>query len=489
MDGKKTRHLPGSGLQPNILWFCTDQQRFDTIAALGNPYVHTPNLDRLVASGVAFTRAYCQNPISTPSRSAFLTGRYPSATGVNANGNEYFPREAEETLVTRLLAGAGYDCGLVGKLHLAGCAERKEPRVDDGFRVFEWSHSPRPLWGTEDHAYAHWLSEQGLDHREVLHLRDKRKDRAIVPTPDQDNVPPEHHHLTWAGERATEFVREARSPWLLCLNTFEPHPPFNPPYEYYRRFDPASLPGPAFRASDVAFQESLAEAGVEFQTAARDPDSFGGRELQAAYWASVEFVDEQVGRLLDVLDQTGQRSNTIIVFMSDHGEMLGDHGLVQKGCRFYEGLVRVPLIISWPGALAQDLQSDALVELIDVAPTLLELVGLPVPERMQGCSFTDILTEAEDPDRRRSSVRSEYYDSLGSGNGNRATMLCDGTWKVIVHHAAGVGELYNLCDDPWEHDNLWDEPTARDVRDRLIRLSFDRTIEAIDSGVRVTSLY
>src|SRR5262245_1901054 len=129
---------------PNILWYCADQQRFDTIGALGNPHVRTPNFDRLAAEGVAFTHAYCQSPICTPSRASFLTGRYPSGVRVNTNGNTHFPRD--ETLVTRLLADAGYMCGLIGKLHLAGACYGREARVDDGYSFFRYSHAPRPDW-------------------------------------------------------------------------------------------------------------------------------------------------------------------------------------------------------------------------------------------------------------------------------------------------------------------------------------------------------
>jgi len=475
--------------RPNILLFCTDQQRFDTIGALGNPHVHTPNLDRLAASGTAFTHAYCQSPICTPSRASFMTGRYPSAIGVNTNGNDYFPREAEDTLLSRLLARANYDCGLVGKLHIAGAADRKEPRVDDGFRVFEWSHSPRPLWRTQEHAYAAWLVEKGLDPEVVLHLRDKRKDRAIVPSSERDNVPPEYHHLTWVGERATDFIRSARRPWLLCVNTFEPHPPFNPPYEYYRRFDPGTMPGPAFREEDIEQQMQFERAGVDFQTSATHPAEIGGQELQAAYYAMVEFVDEQLGRLIQTLEETNQRADTLVLFTSDHGEMLGDHGLVQKGCRFYDGLIRVPMIWSWPGRIAENVRSDALVELTDLAPTLLQSAGLPVPEQMQGRSFASILQQSDDNPTHRQSVRSEYIDALGLENHSRATMYFDGTWKLVQYHGTGLGELYNLLDDPHEFTNLWEVSSTRRLRDELIRHNHDRTIESLDPGIRVTRPY
>ena len=129
--------------RPNILWICTDQQRYDTINALGYDHVDTPVVDSLVAEGVAFTRAYCQSPICTPSRASFLTGQYASAVHINGNGLDFFPGHPQ--LVTKMLADAGYDCGLIGKLHLASAYRRIEPRVDDGYRYWEYSHAPRDL--------------------------------------------------------------------------------------------------------------------------------------------------------------------------------------------------------------------------------------------------------------------------------------------------------------------------------------------------------
>ena len=151
--------------RPNILWICTDQQRYDTIGALGNDHINTPNIDRLVQEGVAFTHAYCQNPICTPSRASFLTGMYPSSVHACMNGNDYWADAAP--LVTRLLSDAGYDCGLAGKLHLAGAADRIEPRGDDGYRVFDWSHQPIDGW-PEGHAYADRLRDQGSGSRSRL---------------------------------------------------------------------------------------------------------------------------------------------------------------------------------------------------------------------------------------------------------------------------------------------------------------------------------
>ena len=464
--------------RPNILWYCSDQQRFDTIGALGNPHVHTPTLDRLVAGGVAFTHAYCQSPICTPSRASFLTGRYPSAVRVNTNGNTHFPRE--EPLVTRRLADVGYDCGLVGKLHLAGASNGCEPRVDDGYGFFRYSHAPRHFW-LKGHDYVDWLVAKGGDPERLLRAPHYRQAGIMEPSPSQDNVPPSLHQTTWCTEQAIEFVEQSGGkPWVLSVNPFDPHPPYNPPWEYYRRFDPATMPGPHFRESDLAHQARL--AGVDFQTTPRRPEEIQAQKIQALYYAMIEQIDEQLGRLLEALERTGQREHTLVIFTSDHGEALGDHGLTLKGCRFFDGLTRVPLIWSWPGRFRAGVRSDALVELTDIAPTLLELAGLPVPGRMQGRSLLPILTGAAAPDRHRDFVRCEYYDALDEPNRSFGTMYRDRRWKLNFYHDAGVGELYDLTQDPCEFDSLWDSPAHQGVKTDLLLKSYAAGVRAMDYG-------
>ncbi len=497
--------------RPNILWFCTDQQRYDTIHAMGNPHINTPNLDRLVEEGVAFTHAFCQSPICTPSRASFLTGRYPANVRGCMNGNEEWGEGAP--LVTALLAESGYDCGLSGKFHLAGASGREEPRPkNDGYRVFHWSHDPEDRFPS-GHAYADWLAAQGYS------LRDLREDPA--------SIPPELHQTTWCTDRAIEFLSEKRrkGPWLMSVNVFDPHAPFDPPQEYRDRYDSLKMPAPLFRETDPNTQEAVPG---DFQNVSRPPEEFNAREVTAAYYAMIELIDENVGRLLEALDETGQRENTVIIFTSDHGEMLGDHGLLLKGCRFYEGLVRVPLIISWPGhfppheereseespeavgseseqddtaeaskdnALDDDspapagFVSNALVELVDIAPTLLELAGLPVPLRMQGRSLLPILRGERPPDLHRDFVRCEFYQALNPEvpgreqyEGSYATMYRDARHKIVVYHGHEHGELYDLENDPGEFDNLWNDPDHAELRFDLMRRNFDALAYSIDPG-------
>ena len=474
--------------RPNVLWVCTDQQRFDTIHALGNEHIRTPNLDRLIAEGVAFTRAYSQSPICTPSRASFLTGRYPSTIHVNRNGNAYFPETAK--LVTRMLADVGYDCGLVGKLHLSAAHGRVEKRPDDGYRVFKWSHHPKPepFWPTEQHDYQRWLKEQGVDWDEAY--GSETVEGWIVQESYRPGIEARYHQTAWCANEVMAFMLEERDgstelaevgPWLMSVNPFDPHPPFDPPAEYLERMDVEGMPWPLFQAEELESQ--LDYQGIDQQTEKPlSPCDYDARRMVAAYYAQIELIDDQVGRMIEALEASGQRENTIVLFMSDHGEMLGDHGLLLKGCRFYEGAVHVPLIISWPGHFSAGLCSNALVELTDIVPTLLEVIGLPIPAKVQGQSLLPILTGQADPSVHRDFVRSEYHDALDRPYASHANMIFDGRYKLVVYHGQEIGELYDLDKDPNEFHNLWKDRDMLPIKHELTKCLFDAVMLVTDEG-------
>jgi len=196
-------------------------------------------------------------------------------------------------------------------------------------------------------------------------------------------------------------------------------------------------------------------------------------------------IDDQFARIVAALRDTGQLENTIVVYMSDHGELLGDHGLILKGCRFFDGLVRVPLILSWPGRFERGLRSEALVETIDVAPTLLEAAGLPVPESMQGRSLLPILEGRAEPHRHKAQVVAEFKDSIGGPkhtDHTHGSMVFDGRWKSVVYHGHRIGELYDLHQDPGEFDNLWDVPAARDLKAERLKAHLDAMMATVSAG-------
>jgi len=458
--------------RPNILWICTDQQRYDTIHTLGNPHIRTPNLDRLVAQGIAFTHAHCQSPICTPSRASFLTGMYPSTIHACINGSDHWDEAAP--LITKTLADIGYDCALAGKFHLSS-AMAHEPELrpkDDGYRRFWYSHAPHQGIG-KGNQYTDWLTSIGQDYKKL-----KKK---------YGYIPAKWHQTTWCADRAIEFMKEKHnSPWLCSVNIYDPHGPFDPPREYLDRFDIESLPKPLFHESDLVAQQRL--AGIMFQGKVKRPAYPDAKLTLAKYWAQIELIDENVGRMLKALEETGQRQNTVVIFTSDHGEMAGDHGLNKKGCRFYEALVRVPLIFSWPERFQNGLRSDALVELLDIVPTLLELNGLPVPEAMHGKSLLAILTGRADPGHHRDFVRCEYYEVL-EGPRSYATMLRTRNYKLVNYHGHEPGELFDLEKDPHEFENQWDNPTYAAARFELMKKSFDALAFSVDIGPRRVGRY
>jgi len=461
--------------RPNILWVCTEHQRFDTIHALGNEHIRTPNLDRLVAEGAAFTHAFCQNTVCTPSRSSFLTGRYPVTTRCRQNGQNI---PADEVLISRTLRDLGYDCGLAGKLHVSAAQSGSEVRIDDGYRVFEWSHGSTVVHGGD---WIRWLAENGKTFDDVY----QRSPVMFARRVDERK----YHQTTWCFERALAFMQENRqSPWLVSINPFSAHDPFDYLPEYFDNYDQDTLPTPLWREGELANKPPFQQAAYKIRgssTGYAGTSEAQRREMKAAYYATIEHIDDELGRLITWLDETGQRENTLIIFNSDHGDMGGDHGLFQKGPYLYDPAVRVPLIFSWPGVLPTGQRFDALVEQVDIVPTIHELLGLDIPERMQGQSLLPLLTGQRPKDDFRDGVYCEYYNSnpaVTSPQKCRAyvTMWRNRQYKIIVYHGEEFGELYDLTRDPNEFENRWDDSEYRDVRYAMLKRCFDARVFAMD---------
>jgi arylsulfatase A-like enzyme len=462
--------------KPNILWICTDSQRWDTLGCYGNRFVHSPNLDRLAGESVLFNHCYSVSPVCTPSRGVFLTGRYPAATKLRQNGQNVPP---DTKLVTRILADGGYVCGLAGKMHLCAADFRvlngTEPRIDDGYSVFKWAHGKSDRYPTS--AYTLWLREQSV--------KLERK-----PFPGSDyvrlDVPARYSQTAFCAETAIHFIEsfaESETPWLFSVNPVDPHFDFVPSesylHPYLDRLDDIPLPNYIEgELEDKPLFQKLNHKSANNSARPRYPyDEMSEREhrlCRAAYWAMCDLIDAQVGRMLEALDRTGQRENTIVIFCSDHGELLGDHGIYLKGPFFYDPAIRVPLIVHWPGVISGGRQSDALVELTDLAPMLLQAAGLDVDPGMQGQSIWPLLTGKAEIDVHREDVYCEYHNAMCSHQDPKAycSMVRTHRHKLVRVHGRDEGELYDLDRDPTENHNLWHDPGHTQVKmEMLLRLS------------------
>lgn len=451
--------------RPNILLICTDQQRWDALAAAGNSAIQTPNLDRLAAHGVRFDRCIVQSPVCAPSRASLMTSRYPRNHGLWANGVDI---AVSEQLFTAALAADGYDCGLVGKFHLGSAwGGRTEPRLDDGFRVFRWSHDPYVR--SPENSYHSWLEERfpGL------------LDETLAQGGDAiDRLPTEAHYSHWIGEEAIEYLRTGRDPdkpFCFVVNFFDPHHGFGAPREYRERYDAEALPRPVGGPDDLddkpaIYREASARSYAGSLPGFQDYTAAEIQGIVADYYAMVSLVDDEVGRILATLEDEGLADDTLVVFTSDHGELLGDHQMLLKGPMMFESSVRVPLIVRWPGVLPEGEVRDDLVQWIDLAPTLLEAAGVDALPRAQGSSLLGLARSGR-WDEARGWALAEYRNScIPYEVPVHTTMLRTDDWKVVVHHGAPstdrerTGELYDLVDDPHEVTNLWDDERFRDRR-------------------------
>ncbi len=476
--------------RPNILWICTDAQRWDTLGCYDNDFVKTPAADQLATEGMLFEHAYVQNPLCQPSRAAFLTGRYPVTVGLTKNGQDI---KDDAVLITQLLAESGYVCGLSGKLHLKACDNRikdygeewwryenktdfdmREPRINDGYTDFHWDHAPN---GSPLSDYTRWVEAKG---GKVQYTN--REDCKHV----QRGMPSDLHQTKWTADVAIDFIeRNQDENWCFSLNCFAPHYPFNPSDEYLERYLPNldQIPLPNWRKGEWDEKSSYEEAYATrewIKYPALEMTDNDHRMLRAAYWAMCDQVDDQVARVLQALDESGQRDNTIVIFMSDHGELLGDHGIYTKDAFLYDPCVRVPLIIRWPGKIEAGVRSKALVEITDLAPTLLEAAGLERHPGMQARSMIPLLTGQTDPQTFRDDVYCEYYDSNPDDPPQYRTMIRTEKWKLIANHGDSPSQLYDMENDPLEQENLWNKPEVAKIQAELYQRLCDRMAFTVD---------
>lgn len=430
----------------NILFIMADQYRYDYLGSAGASFVRTPNLDRLAEQGTRFAQCTTNCPVCVPARIGLATGWQPFHAGILNNGFGFSPYGIP--MYYQRLRDYGYRVSCVGKLHLGGfgplgrngdrpCAFQQgftHPLECEG--KIAAGGSPTPFG-----PYTHYLRELGLldaFHRDYQERRAQAWSRQAWSLPARDSVlPTEAFEDVFIGRKAAEWLRDVPDdyPWHCFVSFVGPHDPFDPPTEYADRFRQAEVPQPISASMDGK------PDWVRQRVLSVDPPEVAVSRRQ--YCGSIETIDDQVGLILETLERRDMLDSTIIVFTSDHGEMLGDHGLYSKFVA-YEPSLRVPLIVAGPGIRGGQV-SDALVELIDINPTLCELVGLPPQERLDAISFVPVLQGAS------TEHRTEAVSAI-----TNFRLVRTGRYKLIENYNE-ISELYDLENDPQELKNIADE--------------------------------
>lgn len=432
-----------AGRKWNLLVITNDQHRADCLGCYGNPVIQTPHTDRLAASGVRFSNAFVQAPQCVPSRVSLHTGRYPHVHRVPTNA--YLLPDSEQTMAKTLNAN-GYRTACVGEMPFA-------PRAyTGGFQEV--------LANNRD--YDRFLASHGFKFPKT----DAPYQAEPVPWTE------ELDETAFFAARARDFLKANReTPFFLDVNFRRPHHPFNPPAPFDKMYRGAAFPPSHLRAGEMANKPPQQKAALE-KSVGFDLRNMSAADLdrvKAYYYGTISLNDKYIGAILDELKAQGLEDRTVVVFNADHGEMLGDHGLLFKGSYMYDGVTRVPLIVRAPGKLPAGTAVDSLVEEVDVMPTLLELLGVNPPPGVQGKSLVPL---ARNPgSRHKAAVFSEFPT---------IKMARSREWKLVHYTNAKYGELYHLTEDPYELTNLYDDPHYAAARAEMQGLLTDWLLNTTD---------
>ncbi|WP_432697869.1 sulfatase family protein [Marinobacterium sp. YM272] len=505
-------------MKPNFLFIVTDQHRADYLGCAGHPVLKTPHIDSIAASGTMFDRFYVANPVCMPNRSAILTGRYSSISGIRHNG---IPLPLEANTFVDVMRAGGYDTSLIGKSHLqctldgdpeiganpagqgplSNARRRPEGRYDQELES-TWEKKGEAAISLPYYGFSHvdLLSGHG-DEAGAAHLIDQRKALGdpeslrgaenqmphdyTCPQAIRTRIPEEQHSTAWVRDRAIDYLSDAKrqeNPFFAFVSFPDPHHPFSPPGKYWEMYDPDDMQVPAsfYQRSELPppHLKWLREQG-EFGKAAYGAAMVTERQAQegiALTCGMISMIDDAVGEILDTLRSQGLSENTIVVFTADHGDFLGDHGMILKGPMHYQSTIRVPFIWSEPGRMGEGVQSR-LSSSVDISRTILNRAGLQPYWGMQGQDLFDAQARdsllVEDEGNRA---------SLGFETPPRVRTLITDLYRMSIYQDQLWGELYDLKKDPGEITNLWDDPEYANIKaDLQFRLLQEMT-RACDSS-------
>ena len=492
--------------RPNFVLIMTDQHRADHLGCYGNPVVNTPNIDALAGAGTTFDKFYVATPVCMPNRAALMTGRMPSANGTRHNG---IPLSTDSVTFVDLLAAAGYRTALVGKSHIQNMTGRpsappSSPNADfadppEGLKnavardytgpeyqresLSAWKADPdreidTPHYGfdhvrlvsghgdlVEGH-YTAWLRDKGGDAAELVGPENALPDQQYsAPQAWRTKVPEELYPTSYIAEEALAYLQDhhdnqADAPFFLKVSFPDPHHPFTPPGRYWGMYDPGDVAPPATFDDKIDYPlppvPELAQAlrnEHHNQMAVQQVSEFEARSAIALNYGMITMIDDAVGRIVAQLKALGLDDNTVIVFTSDHGDFMGDRGVLFKFGMHYQELIRVPFV--WRDRARDDggSRSARVCGTVDIAATILARAGLNPYFGMQGIGMFD------DARAHLGMVVEDYTANyvLDPRAGAHFASLVTDRWRMTHYESSDWGELYDLREDPQERVNLWDD--------------------------------
>ena len=535
-------------MQPNFLIFITDQHRADHLGCYGNSIVRTPNIDALADDGVSFDRAYVATPVCMPNRGSIMTSRMPSVHGARSNG---VPLPLESVTFADLLGQSGYRTALVGKSHIqnmedippllqpapklpgtrpvAGLPESRRGEPDSvayGQELLSaWrdpAHQMRtPYYGFQDvvlcnghgdECFGDWLRWLEREHPELAKRRGRehgvRDPNIAAPQAWQTALDefsyPSHFIAEQSSRWITEHVQHhPDQPFALMCSFPDPHHPWTPPGRYWNMYRPEDMPLPYSQDPAVRQPRHVQWLIDERESGAARVDSprlfaASARELQemiALTYGMITNIDDRIGMVMNTLKSCGADKNTVVVFTADHGDLMGDHGIVLKGPLHYQGLVRVPFIWRDPSAAAASsadapaARRDDLVSSIDLPATILARAGISAPNGSQGKALFDTVGEALPSGRDAVLIEENQQRAyMGFKNAVSVRTLVTNRHRLSVFQEGDWGELYDLQNDPHEINNLWDEAEAESIKSALLLRLVRAQIEHAETSPNPTRI-
>lgn len=447
----------------NVVLICVDQWRGDALGIAGHPVVRTPYLDRLASQGVRFDRAYAACPSCIAARAGLLTGNSPQRTG-RVGYQDAVPWDYPVTIASEFSRG-GYQTQAVGKMHVFPERNRlgfDEVTLHDGYLHIARDRR-RDVRLYDD--YLPWLRQQtGNPHADYFDHGANCNGYVVHPWDREEYL----HPTNWVVHQSIDFLyrRDPRRPFFLFMSFHRPHPPYDPPEWAFEQYANATMPELP-KGDWVSHFDRFKEPWNPMTQFAGDLPAEVLQRARAGYYGHMSHIDHQIDRFLEALGEFRVAQNTVVCFVSDHGEMMGDHGMFNK-CRPYEGSARVPLILHTPASVGVVRGSvrDEPVELRDVMPTLLDAAGLPIPDSIDGKSLLSLA-------RGQAGLWRDYIHGEHTYWGQSSQWLTDGKIKYCWWSGDGYEQLFDLVADPNECRNLAADSSHASVvsewRDRLIR--------------------